>query len=368
VQLVRENIVLFLSGYGFDFRAYLILSLLVFFFIFTSLGLFKSLFIFTLKFFDRHHDNIFNFWYVLAKRFRKYIFFFVAAYIATLFIPMTANVGRIVDTIALLVATFFLINLLQASIFDFATYVSNYFPRKNDKKIDRTAIMFLKVLLTVALWIVAIIFILNSWDYDITVLLGGFGIGAIIIAFSSQNMLRDIFAFFTVYTDKSYAVGDFISFDKFEGTVEEIRLRTTRIRALSGQNLVVANHFLTNHVISNFSCMTRRRLSVDIFIENDDSKVANIEKFITDLKVWFPEQHEVDGKMVNVDKDEVPELVHALLLNMTPQSMTINVVYYLNKPAIAVSRAFREKLNLEILKLLKKHNIKMVKHLNISPG
>ena len=89
------------------------------------------------------------------------------------------------------------------------------------------------------LWIIAIILILSNLGYSITALIAGLGIGGIAVAFALQNILGDIFASFSIYLDKPFMTGDYILFEGIEGTVKKIGIKSTRIEALQGQEIIV---------------------------------------------------------------------------------------------------------------------------------
>jgi small-conductance mechanosensitive channel len=99
----------------------------------------------------------------------------------------------------------------------------------------------------------------NIPGLDVTTLIAGLGVGGIAVALALQNVLGDLLASLSISIDKPFVIGDFIVLDTFAGTVEHIGLKTTRVRSLSGEQLVFANNDLLASRIRNYKRMTERR-------------------------------------------------------------------------------------------------------------
>lgn len=112
----------------------------------------------------------------------------------------------------------------------------------------------------VTLWSLGLLFVLSNLGIEVTSLIAGLGIGGIAIAFALQGILSDLFSFFSIYFDKPFRIGDFIVVGQDSGTVEKIGIKTTRIRTLQGEELVVSNAELTTARVQNFKKMSERRI------------------------------------------------------------------------------------------------------------
>lgn len=124
-----------------------------------------------------------------------------------------------------------------------------------------TGMRMVAFLLRVALYAVLLLLIIdNIPGVEITALLAGLGIGGIAVALAVQNILADLFASLSISLDKPFVIGDFIVVGEHFGTVEHIGLKTTRVRSLSGEQLVFANDDLLRSRIRNFKRMTERRV------------------------------------------------------------------------------------------------------------
>jgi len=105
---------------------------------------------------------------------------------------------------------------------------------------------------------------LDQLGVDVTALVAGLGIGGIAVALALQNILGDLFASAAIVLDKPFMVGDFIVVGEHAGTVEKVGLKTTRVRSLSGEQLVFANALLLNAQLRNFKRMNERRIAFAI--------------------------------------------------------------------------------------------------------
>ncbi|MEO8217610.1 MAG: mechanosensitive ion channel family protein [Acidobacteriota bacterium] len=112
----------------------------------------------------------------------------------------------------------------------------------------------------IAVWLVAILLALDNLGFNITALVTGLGIGGVAIALALQNILSDLFASLSIVLDKPFVVGDFIVVDSDAGTVELIGLKTTRLRSLTGEQLIFSNGDLVQKRIRNYKRMEQRRV------------------------------------------------------------------------------------------------------------
>jgi small-conductance mechanosensitive channel len=115
-----------------------------------------------------------------------------------------------------------------------------------------------------AVWAMALLLALDQLGFNVTALVAGLGIGGIAVALALQNILGDLFASAAIVLDKPFMVGDFIVVGEHAGTVEKVGLKTTRVRSLSGEQLVFSNAQLLNTQLRNFKRMNERRIAFAI--------------------------------------------------------------------------------------------------------
>lgn len=112
----------------------------------------------------------------------------------------------------------------------------------------------------VVVWTVGLIFLLDNIGLNVSAAVTSLGIGGVALALASQSILADMFGYFAILFDRPFEIGDFIVTGNITGTVETVGLKTTRIRSLTGEELIVPNTDLTNSRIQNFKRMQRRRI------------------------------------------------------------------------------------------------------------
>lgn len=134
-----------------------------------------------------------------------------------------------------------------------------------------TASHLVTLLARVLLWTFGVIFVLSNMGIEVTSLIAGLGIGGIAIAFALQGVLSDLFASFSIYADKPFRIGDYIVLGSDSGVVEKIGIKTTRIRTLQGEELVVSNAELTTARVQNFKKMKERRTSMQFGVTYETS-------------------------------------------------------------------------------------------------
>jgi small-conductance mechanosensitive channel len=115
-------------------------------------------------------------------------------------------------------------------------------------------------LINFVVWAVALVFLLDNLGVKISAVVAGLGIGGIAVALAAQAVLGDLFSYFVIFFDKPFEIGDFIVINDKMGVVEFIGVKTTRIRAIGGEMLVISNTDLTNSRLHNFKKMEKRRV------------------------------------------------------------------------------------------------------------
>jgi small-conductance mechanosensitive channel len=147
-----------------------------------------------------------------------------------------------------------------------------------------TTVAVLGFFAQLALWSLVVLLALENLGFNITTLLAGLGIGGIAMALAAQGILGDIFASMTIALDRPFAIGDFITIDNVMGTVEHIGLKTTRLRSISGEQIIIANTDLLKSRVRNFKRLTERRVEFTIGASYDmpAAKLALIPAIMRD--------------------------------------------------------------------------------------
>jgi small-conductance mechanosensitive channel len=220
----------------------------------------------------------------VARRTRVYSLVALAVAVGARFIVLPQ---RIADTLDKAIA---LIVLLQAALWGTAAiafYVARYIARRREmlEASNVWAIRALGVGARVVVWALVFVAVLDNLGFDVTALVTGLGVGGIAIALAVQAILGDILAAMAIVFDKPFVVGDFIVVDNFAGTVEEIGLKTTRVRSLSGEQLVFGNGELLKSRIRNFKRLYERRnlFTIDVTYDTPTDVVARIPGIMREI-------------------------------------------------------------------------------------
>lgn len=140
-------------------------------------------------------------------------------------------------------------------------------------------------ILQVLIWTMVLLVGLSNLGVDITALITGLGVGGIAVALALQNVFSDLFASLSIVFDKPFVIGDFVIVGDHLGVVENVGLKTTRIRSLSGEQLVFSNSDLLGSRIRNFGRMYERRVvfNIGVTYQTPQDKLEAIPGMIREL-------------------------------------------------------------------------------------
>lgn len=185
--------------------------------------------------------------------------------------------------------TVFVFTLLQSAIWGLSVieYLinKNIKRRKEENPSSATTIIALGYFIKIILWSIVVLLALDFFGFNITTLVAGLGIGGIAIALAVQNVLGDVLASLSIVFDKPFVLGDFIIVENYFGTVEYIGLKTTRIRSLSGEQIIFSNADLLRCRIRNYKRMNERRIVFNFGVKYDTpyDKLSNIVNIAKDI-------------------------------------------------------------------------------------
>ena len=189
------------------------------------------------------------------------------------------------------------------------------------------------------LWSVVLLAILSNVGVNITAFIASLGVGGIAVALAVQNILGDLFASLAIAVDKPFEVGDFVVVGSVSGTVQVIGLKTTRIRSLQGEQIVMSNTDLLKQTISNFRMLERRRIVFGFGVTYDTT----------------PEQAEAIPAIVRKLIEAHPKLRfdRAHFKAFGASSLDYEVVYIVEDPAFGVYMDMQQAVNLGLMRELK---------------
>lgn len=210
------------------------------------------------------------------------ILYLAAFYFSTKILNLNSILEKIISTISL-AFTVAIGAMLVSSLILF--FVNKYIENKINGANSIIILKWIDRIIDVVIWSVALVLFLDNIGIKITSLITGLGIGGVAIAFAAQSVLVDLFCCFTIFFDKPFELGDFIVVGEQMGTVEHIGMKTTRLRALNGEQLILSNSDLTNSRISNYKTMEERRVLFRIGVTYDttSNKLKEIPRLIKNI-------------------------------------------------------------------------------------
>lgn len=216
------------------------------------------------RYLERRRNALVGEFFAGVRQTRTLVLLMISVYASTLLLDLEPVVSGFIRRLTIV-----------AVIFQVATWVSyllsvwvfDYLGRKTKR--DQTSLGVLSIfnsLSQLAIWSLALLLALQSFDVDVTALAAGLGIGGVAVALALQRILGDLLSSLSIAFDKPFVTGDFIIFDDLLGTVEHIGIKTTRIRSLHGEQIICGNSDLLNTRIRNFKRMRERRVAFEIRI------------------------------------------------------------------------------------------------------
>jgi len=197
----------------------------------------------------------------------------------------------------------------------------------------------------IALWVLVGLLILDNLGVKINSLIASLGIGGIAVALAVQNVLGDLFASLSIAMDKPFAMGDFIVVDEFAGTVEDIGLKSTRVRSLSGEELVFSNSDLLNSRIRNYKRLQERRIdfTFGVSYETPHETLQRIPSMVEDVVQSLEE--------VRFDR--------AHLKTLGDFALIFEGVYFVERPDYNFYMDVQEAINLALYRRFEEENIEL---------
>lgn len=215
----------------------------------------------------------------IEKPFRSF-FIYTGFYCALYILPLNANIAlfiyRVYRTCIIISLTQFLLNLVSS----YSVILGDTYTFKQGKvQISSTIFPLLSKIVKTVIVIIALVTIAMEFEFkQLNSLLAGLGIGGAALALASQDLIKNFFGGFIVLTDKSFNVGDYIQIDNTVGTVEELGFRSTKIRTIGKELIVVPNSKFTDREVINYSNRENRRASftVGITYNTPSDKIKDI--------------------------------------------------------------------------------------------
>jgi len=186
----------------------------------------------------------------------------------------------------------------------------------------------------VIIWVIVLLLVADNIGVDVTALVASLGVGGIAVALAMQSILGDIFASLSIIFDKPFLIGDFLRVGDYTGSVENIGIKTTRLRSSSGEQLVFSNSDLLGSRIQNYGRMYERRAAFTVGVTYDTPReqLARIPAMLRE----------------SIEAEEGVRFDRAHFKEYGAYSLNVEAVYWVLSPEYARYMDIQERINLEI--------------------
>jgi len=276
---------------------------------------------------------------LLKKIIKKRIYpllYLLALFLAFNELKTRSQIDKFINLILMILTVIFVV----LATLDIMTYsLKKYWSKKQRSEEQQKVLSITLFMIKSVVWVIAFLFILDNLNIQITGLITGLGIGGIAIAFAAQNILTDLFNYFTIFFDKPFDIGDFIITGDYRGTIEHIGVKTTRIRSLSGEQLIISNTDLVNSRINNYKRMKQRRINFSFGLTYD----TPVEKLSQIPGI-------VEETIKSINKTEFDR---AHFAEFAASSLLFQVVYYVKSSDYKVYMDIQQQINLQLKEKMK---------------
>lgn len=289
-------------------------------------------------------DGLFHVLYGILARLNSFILAAVAFKLSIERLAMRADVAKWIGFVILTIITVQSIRIIT-KVLSFAIKESGMMRGQGDDAAIKSVNENIASLIRIGVWTAGILFLLDSYGFNVSTFIAGLGIGGAAIALASQAILGDTFSSFAISLDKPFEVGDVIVVDQLMGTVEHIGLKTTRVRSVSGELLIFCNSDLTKSRIRNYKQMSQRqvRFKLGVVYQTSREKLTRINEIVRSAVATQP--------------DAELERVH--FQSFGDFALIFEIAYLVRKPEYQAYMDVQQAINLYIFEAFGKEGIEM---------
>lgn len=230
--------------------------------------------------------------------------------------------------------TWFASRLVNALIEEFL--VPQAADQQDHLHLDRHLLSIIRRTALAVIWSIGLVMALNNVGVDVATLIAGLGIGGLAFALAAQDTIKNIFGGFTIFTDRPFRIGDRIKVAGFDGFVEDIGIRSTRIRTLEKRSVTIPNYKIVDAAIENVSGETKHRILTKLSL-NYNTSPEKMNEALSILK-----------GIPNVVKGVESKDLLAVFTDFSEYSLVITFIYYLDKQAHVME--VPSQVNFEVLR------------------
>lgn len=202
-------------------------------------------------------------------------------------------IGSGVQGLIILCVTWLIARLVDSLICEYLIPLAE----KSENDLDDQLLPILRRTTGSAIWALGVVVALNNAGYDVAAVIAGLGIGGLALAMAAKDTVSNVFGGFTIFTDRPFTINDRIRFAGFDGAVEEIGLRSTRLRTLSGTLVTIPNANFADTPVENVSAEPSRKVASKIGLTYD-MDAAQLQEAIETLRSIATANEHLEEKIV----------------------------------------------------------------------
>ncbi len=204
-------------------------------------------------------------------------------YLAISNLALHPILDKVVNVILIILATIIGVRLIN-SLVKYLLRLYWITHSRNNSNFELTINAILPAIRTIV-WVIGLLFILDNLGFNISAVIASLGIGGVAVALASQGILQDLFSYFAILLDRPFELGDFIIVGDYMGDVEYVGIKTTRLKSIDGEEIIIANTDLTGSRIRNFKRMRQRRIVFDfgVVYETHSNQLTAIPSIVENI-------------------------------------------------------------------------------------
>ena len=294
------------------------------------------------KIVEKTNGNLDDIFLKVVEQTKDLFLIFTGIYAGLQILSIPENCQEISDKVFMVITT------LQTGLWlgGFINHITSHREREEADKQEKTAVHAFGLFGKIIIWtIIAMVVIQNISGMKMDALITSLGIGGIAVGLAVQNILKDLFASLSIFLDKPFLVGDYIMVDELGGTVQDIGLKSTRIKTLLGDEVILSNSNLLESRIHNYRKMERRMVVTKIGVATETP-----HEVLKDLPSLFKQ---IIGEQENASFDR------ANLAEFSDYTFDFEIIYHIESADYTLYMNIKEAIYLEIIKRLQEKNVSM---------
>lgn len=277
-------------------------------------------------------------------------FVILGVYLAVLFLKEPLQISN--EIMQIVTKAFIILTIIAfakglAKSFTMQSTLVKKMQEKLNRNLEDSMLDFMLKVVRVIIYLIAGFLVATVLGINLNGLIAGLGVGGVILTLAAQDTAENLFGGLVIFLDKPFVVGDWIEVSTYEGTVEDITFRSTRVRTFDNSVVTIPNSVLSNSSIINWSKMERRRYKTNLCIELD-TPLEKVEKFQNRVKEMLQKRDAIYDDSIIVRFDEITDNGINILVSIYTES--VDYTSYISE---------KENINRKIMTILREENIEL---------